>query len=242
MGNYNYADLDLISGSQLVYCNKQGCSLLNTEDLNITTSYRPDTLPSHYPLLMQGVSNIIYKNTFLEIDAKNGQKYYLEPLTGKLFDKQPDNNILTRSGYRVTWYAVEYFNFNTRQTTRVLQFKSPYNNTLQRIELLRSAKTPPSLDFIDPKFIEIFSEDQIVIILSYENTDKKSFIITAYDLINNRNLWQLKQSIFDKSDYVHNNSTLNVFMKYDHDLIFNSGGLLIRADSKTGKIKWIEQQ
>jgi hypothetical protein len=117
------------------------------------------------------------------------------------------------------------------------------NSSLKRLEIIKPhSKSAPLLELIQPRFLDIDPNGQIVIILSYDTTEKTSFLITAFHLTDKHTLWQLKQSDFDKSDYVKNNSTLNIFIKHDNDFIFNSGGLLIRADANTGKIKWSKQQ
>jgi hypothetical protein len=237
------ADLFYLSGVNLLFREKNIYSIINIKDFHILKSYQIDKLHFNYPELNPGVSVIKYNDAFLEIDSKNGRKYYLEPFTGKLWGKKPDIKTEDQSNYHVKWDSIDYFDPVTKKTSRILQFKPLQNSFLKRIELTaHHPKSPLPLDLIEPKFLDIYPHEQIVILVSYDTTDKTSFIITALDFTDERILWQLKQSDFDKSDYVKNDSTLNIFLKHDNNLIFNSGGLLIRADAKTGKIIWCEQQ
>lgn len=237
----NDADLLYLSGKKSLVREKHEYSVLQINDFQVSKSYLLDKMHFNYPRLKPGVSAIRYDDTLLEIDSKNGRKYYLEPFTGKLSDKKPDIMTAHQPDYRVTSNAIEYFNSSNRQFSRILQFKSTGNGSLKRIDIANHARSMPAFDLIEPKFLGYYPDEQIAIIVSYKTTDKKSYIITAFRLMDARILWQLEQGVLDKSDYANNNATLTILMKHEDDLIFNSGGLLIRADSKTGKIKWRAQ-
>jgi hypothetical protein len=236
------AELIAMSDGKLVYRITQDYVVMDAKTLGISRTYRRDALPSEYPQLMPGVSGASYRVPFLELDSKNGRRYYLEPASGRLFSARPERGEGPPAGYSVERHEVIHVDPFTGKRDRVLWFEAAEQGRMERIAAAGQVKAPPSMELIAPKFLEMYPGEHILLVLSYETTDQDSFILSAVDCARGSVLWRLKQSDIDDGDHVENHAALTISIRQGQDYIFNSGGLLLRVNAKSGNILWKVKQ
>lgn len=96
------------------------------------------------------------------------------------------------------------------------------------------------LYFVYGQLQQYFPKAQVVLIQSYQTTDKKELQLTAVNL-QGKVLWQKSQKALKVKDFF-SYSRLKVSYvvpeTFGHDFVILMGGFLLRIDSKTGVMRW----
>lgn len=238
----NNADLLFLSGNRICYRHKRTIYIMDTSGFNVVKTYDLDELPSVYPQLMPGVSEAKFVEPFFEIDSTSGKRFHLEPLNGGLFEARPEVPVVATAGYVADPDRISRIDPATGRRELLLHFTSVDNSSLSRVVPAGSGKEPFPLELIAPKFLAVYPDERIVLVLSYETTEKKSFLLNALNLDRGAPRWRLKQGDVDTSDYIDSGASLTIAIKHDKDIIINSGGLLVRLNAISGTIIWKKKQ
>jgi len=208
----------------------------------IVRSFEPKEIAKKYPLITYGVESVLYdanseeKNRLLEIRAKDGKIYYIEPFSGTLYNIKHsfgnNKSIFVYYDYikkkdKNKSYEDIIFSLENKPETHKVKIFRPYDKKI-------NIGFP---EFIEPIFLQVYPQEERIVILSYETTDKKDFIVSGYDF-NCDFVWNIKQKDEILKDKRLKNTSFNTSAIQDQNLIFNSSGILYSVNVITGVVNW----
>lgn len=182
-----------------------------------------------------GLSNSV--SSHIELNCKNAKKYWFDPFSKKLLDKEPkDDNIpgFTNNSYELT------VNFGVNKNVNYLKDEYAGGNNLKRIVPGYNARNlftvKDSSTYIDPFFLCIDTVKKVFVFGHYTTTDRVDLYIESKDF-DFTTKWKKISSEFGKDSY--NTPNVNVWQYLDSILYFNNGGFMIAMDPVTSKTLWI---
>lgn len=237
------ARLLTVSGKILLYEANQNCVLFNLDKFEVIKSYTPEYLQLTYLELTLGIesSSIEKYDNFgndyyvIKITSKDGKIWNLDPLTGKFVTSVPDNKSFTKYLLSSKTEISIFKDIKEKYGEYFMQFSRETGNSIRRKLII--GKDTTGIDFIDPNFMEIFPDLEIVIIKSYTTTDKTNFYISAVDF-KGKILWQQSRDDLKGSDYFSNNPDFDIALRYNNKLLFNSGGFVYYLDVLKDSVVW----
>jgi len=173
----------------------------------------------------------------LKILAKNGKIQYPDPISGRVTEPRKNGNgfLMYRINGNNRQEIIRYKTQADAEGQIIMRFSTETENSdLQK--LIIGCDTS-KIELINPKFIELFPELRIVMICSFVTTDETNFILSAVDF-SGRLLWQRSQVELKGSDFYSRHPHLDVALKYDNNLLFNSGGFVYYLDVAKNSVLW----
>jgi hypothetical protein len=207
----------------------------------ILKTYSWETLASLYPQTAPGISKIVFENgdngpetMLLNVQSKNGNHFYIDPFSGRIAD----------SVFYVAARKPKHFSNNTGAikikgdstgTKQIMVFVAKKGTDASQLIISsdgNQVKDPEEKTFLFPRFLAAFHDEGVIVIQSYETTEKKNFILTGVSY-NMKQLWQIKESQLQSGD-----DELMGCTKYKDNFIFNLGCHYYSINAKTGSVNW----
>ncbi|HXC03579.1 MAG TPA: hypothetical protein VNZ86_02435 [Bacteroidia bacterium] len=231
-----------LKGDTLLYQSGRGEYVLYDVSRNLSlANLNPETLPVQVKELSAGLESCEYdKDTrLLKAGAKNGQTYFIDPFTLKI-QQSPVPVVLTRNA------DVEAQRIRL-DSLHILCLKSK-NNDDKLFQLCDKGGKLIGGDttFLYAQFLGRSSKQKCFLVLSFETTDKSSFVITcfSYDC---KPLWKIKQPDLGATDlFTQANSaashdygaSLDFPYIQNESFLFTVHGFVCAADLHSGKLNW----
>lgn len=219
--------------------------LLNAKENKIIRQWNKESLSSKFKETKAGISSLSNYQTYggpyrpiSEIKTKDGYTYFYDAFKDKIIGTEikpatkdgiqfVDDHLEVVKGENKSWISAIQRIPNTERSKVIVSDDS------KQFEC-----TSPDKEFIHPKIIAWSAKENIYIVRHYTTTEDKAFIISAFRLNNAKPVWEIHQSKLNCTDSFTDEPKLDVIRVQDNNVIFNSGGWLISAEIKTGKINW----
>jgi len=232
----NNSKLLISSGNKILIGNDKGYLLYNVEKLVIEKDLSKELLERDIPQFNDGIDEMKFLYNIVEISTKTGQVYRYDPFTGSVIGKGDVKPLDLNFN---TYYYNRIYNFNNGFEKDLFLLKS--EKTSSKRQIVQSvtnqndgSKMVSNDYFIEGSFVGLLDEDKLMLISSYNNTDRESQVLTCldYDL---KTKWRINKTDFDIDESEIN--FLN-FSKFNDNLILTAGKYLLSIELNTGKLKW----
>jgi hypothetical protein len=227
-------------GESLFFQERKNFIFWNIPSGIIYQKLNQETLPQIYPVFSGGIENIHYssQDSLMEVSAKNGMNYLIIPFSLQIYEKSKFPKPAKTTNRPAYWV----------ENSRLMQNNQPYpmtvfelNNLPDNYKIKRLVRSEhvinENLTFLEGSFLGVCNAVSTCIIISYETTDKKNFILTGLDF-QGKLLWQMKQAELDADDSFTLDTDLGVSTIIGNDLIFTVGGFVFSIHCQTGKLNW----
>jgi len=216
-------------------------------------------LKNKFDILKIGINSISltqdndFKKTTIPvtIDAKNGKRYYYFPATNYL-SLEIGENITHQDLWYTRGTDLIYYSKNQKRNY-FLQLKGEQdsykvkrlyygsdikNNEMQFMRNNLKDSFDIKDEFLDGEFIQVYDENNIVIILSYETTDNDNFTLTALDYLDMKIVWRIHQKDLKINEWYGKKYKFDKFIAWNKNIIFNFGPHFYSIDITNGNINW----
>jgi hypothetical protein len=224
----------------ILYETKTGFDVFDIDKKAVIRSIDNNYLEKKFNELSAGIASKKYIKDFIIIDCKNGRRYYYEPFSDKIVN-EPTPDYFSYKDYSFSESNITLIT-NGREK-EIFRFK-PKNKgeSLKKLYFVDSiGKTSEKYSdesFIGGICIGFFPERDIIIIKSYETTDRERIKISALDN-NLKTLWKIDNDILSPVDFFAPKKPVVTKMVLENGkLFFAISGFVYSVDSATGKIIW----
>ena len=229
-------DILAVQEGLIFYDDYDSYYVLDLATNKILKTYSWETLQENYPQTAPGISKIVFKNMLMNVLSKNGNRFYIDPFSGKIADAvfsvssdTPDNKY---------WKDVTSIRITSKSTgaEKSMRFKTKGNSEASQLTTISDddqEKDQEGKTFLYPEFIAGFGDAEVAVIKSYETTEKTNFILTGVSSVSMKQLWQIKQSQLGSGD-----NDLEGCNEYNGNFIFNLGQLYYSINATTGVVNW----
>lgn len=234
-----------MKGDSVCYKNDDEIIMYDAGKLQKLWSIAEEDWGKHFPELNSGIesmhSNAKYDGPrlpYINITAKNGNKYWVEPFSKKLLLSEPKK--IHKAGFYSKGYEINYQDTSGKTFFIVSEGHvqgSGRKKILTCNECLVKIAENPSETFLEPKFFGIDTATRIFVFAHYVSTDKKDFTVEAKDF-SSKTVWKKTFAELEASDSYSYGHELNVYATENGIVYFNVGGYVLAIEMKTGKIKW----
>ncbi len=221
----------------LFYSQAKNLVFWDIEKGAIKTELNKESLVKQFPEFVSGIDEFNYdsNDNIIQISAKNGKKYFMEPYSFLLKDKKPESRPKIEKAY---WVENNVLRQNNQNGYSLLQLEGKEGaDKIKRIVNSKREALNPELEFLEGKLLQVFPDTKQFLILHYTSTDKSEFILSSvsFDL---KLLWQIKQGDLITNDYYTVKAEFNVSATAKNDFIFSVGGFVFSINTETGKLNW----
>jgi hypothetical protein len=137
--------------------------------------------------------------------------------------------------YSVSDNSISYTTNNIPETIFSFGTERPDDLIAYIVDNKKNIKSKDT--FLAGKFIDLYEQKGIIIVQSFETTDKEKFTLTALDFDLNT-LWTIKYEDFEPFDKFSKNLYQIKITHSDDYFILAIGGFLIKIDALKGNIIW----
>ncbi len=190
------------------------------------------------PELKVGTEDISYNSgdgQYIKLNCKNGKKYWFDPYSKKVLDKEPNNEQLP--AFSKNEYELAISDGPGKQ--RYFLNDAYAGDKLKIIQPGQYGKkfftNVDSTTYIDPFFLSIDTLKRVFVFGHYTTTDRLDFYLEAKDF-DFKTKW--KKISTDIAADSYNKPKVNVWEYTGGILYFNNGGFVIAMDPQTGKTIW----
>ncbi|MDX2172020.1 MAG: hypothetical protein SFY56_02795 [Bacteroidota bacterium] len=174
---------------------------------------------------------------YIELNCKNGKKYWFEPFSKKILHSEPKNIFRPEFIGKSSELCI-YKSYQKQDC--FLRYAYSKNGTLKRIVPDESRKqlfqVTDSSEYIEPFFLCIDTLKKVFVFGHYTTTDKQDFLLEAKDF-NFKSIWKKTSVDLEVTD--SNNINEITTCKYSVNILyFNCGGFIIAMDPLNGSIIW----
>ncbi len=186
-----------------------------------------------------GIDNISYIKDFIIIKSKDGLIYYYEPFSDKIV-AEPDPSHYLYKKYSCYYDKIIYIENGSEK--EIFKFKSliygEKRTHLFRIDDAVEKKVYSDESFIEGSCIGFSPDNNLILILSYENTDKEKYIFTALNM-NLITQWKINHETLAPDDFFSDKKPLVTDAVLNNNNIYiGIGGFVYCIETASGKIKW----
>ncbi|MEO6305978.1 MAG: hypothetical protein ABIP51_22720 [Bacteroidia bacterium] len=239
----SYGELVGIRNDTLCYLKNGDVVLFDATNLKEIYVIKKDEWGSISPELSVGMESI-YNNLDInnspsgsvELNCKNAKKYWFDPFSKQLTDKEPKENSVpgfSKSTYELT------IKYTPNKEINYLKDEYAGSNNLKRIVPGYDARNlftvKDSSTYIDPFFLCIDTVKKVFVFGHFTTTDRKDYYIEAKDFDFKTKWKKISSEIVTDND---NEPKVNVWDYSSNILYFNNGGFVIALDPVTGKTNW----
>ncbi len=218
----------------IFYDDYESYYVLDLATNKILKTYSWETLQADYPQTAPGISKIVFENMLMNVLSKNGNRFYIDPFSGKIADTVFSVSSDWPGEYwkNVTWVIITSDSSNVEKS---IKFSAKEKSEASQLTLISGddqEKDQEGKVFLYPEFIAAFGDAEVAVIKSYETTEKANFILTGISYIKMKRLWQIKQSQLESG------KELEGCKKYNGNFIFNLGPVYYSINATTGVVNW----
>jgi hypothetical protein len=176
-------------------------------------------------------------SAYLTLTANDGNKYCYDLVTDSLHKKEYLRNLPEILKY--SWDEDGVYFKNEKYSDEVA-YRFEYGSG-ERRKLYKSKYPEENIfypyDFLRPKVIALFENEQFFVIKHLESLDEKNTIFTAinFDLTKK---WEVKQNEMDVTDGYNDNPEFGTWHQVNNNLVVTFGGFVVYLAGSTGKPIW----
>lgn len=227
------------SASLLLFDSRGKFKVFDAEQKKIIRVIDSDYLMKKFPLFSCGVEKNEYIKDFIIVHLKDGHTAYYDPFADTIVDK-PDDSFYKYEQWSCYGQKISFIKDGREREVYRLQPKK----VGEKIEFLKTMVNEKgkqrisSCSFIDGNCNSIFPEDNIILVTSYETTDRERCRITALDL-DLKTLWTLDYKTLSPKDFFSGKQvSVSESVIIKNRIFFGVNGMVFGVDKKTGKIEW----
>lgn len=228
-----------IRNDSLCYLKENELVLFDAENLKEIYTIKIEDWGNFLTELAVGIESIYSysdaQNACVQLNCKNGKKYWFDPFAKKVITEKPKENrppFFVKKEYELAiddGYANKRYLLKDAYSTDKLKLIVPgeYGK--------RFFKTVDSTTYLDPFFLAIDTLKQVFVFGHYTTTDREDFYIEAKDF-EFKTKWKNASAEIASDSY--NKPKVNVWEYVNEVLYFNIGGFVIAMEPATGKTIW----
>ena len=224
----------------VLFSNSKTYDVFDIEKTEFVRKIDKQYLVNKFTQCSAGIESIDFIKDFMILKVKNGRNYYYEPFDDKIVE-EPDSAHYLYKKFSCYYDKITYIE-NGRERD-IYKFKplKPGEKRTHLFQLFKGEHEPlicSEESFIEATCIGFFPENNLMVILSYETTDKVKYLITALDM-NLKMVWKINHETLAASDFFSAKQPLvtdAVLVK--NNIYFGIGGFVYCIDRVNGRIKW----
>ncbi len=241
-------DIGISHGDTLLLYSFWDFKLVDINSNKLIREINKEYLKNRFSELSLGIENWNYSRNkgeashelTISITTKTAKTYYYEPFSDKLLTSELRQNLQPLS-YGFSNDAVFWRDIKNKQERIVSLEYSKESNKIKHLKFesvaIANYSEISKAEFLEAEILEVFPDQKLFIMVSYETTDKLNFVLDAIGFDGNRK-WNIKQSELGLTDKYTKEPQLNTAIQYHENLIFNCGGFIVSLNANSGKINW----